>query len=57
MAVFRWDKGEYFGSNNGGSGANYNHGPDDLNVITTNNGFGYHRNDRRSRRAAHAVDR
>ncbi len=39
--VSQWDKGEYTGSNNGGSGANYNKGPDDLQVITNYNGFGY----------------
>jgi hypothetical protein len=39
--VSQWDKGEYTGSNNGGSSANYNKGPDDLQVITNYNGFGY----------------
>ncbi len=39
--VSQWDKGEYFGSNNAGAGANYNKGPDDLNIISTYNGFGY----------------
>jgi len=38
--VSTWDKGEYFGSNNAGSGANYGRGPDDLSIITTVNGFG-----------------
>ena len=32
--VSQWDKGEYTGSNNGGAGANYNKGPDDLQIIT-----------------------
>jgi len=39
--VSQWDKGEYFGSNNAGTGANYNKGPDDLAVITGYNGFSY----------------
>ena len=39
--VSQWDKGEYFGSNNGGTTANYNKGPDDLAIITSYNGFGY----------------
>ena len=39
--VSQWDKGEYTGSNNGGTGANYNKGPDDLQIITNYNGFGY----------------
>ncbi len=39
--VSQWDKGEYFGSNNSGAGANYNKGPDDLAVITGYNGFSY----------------
>jgi hypothetical protein len=39
--VSQWDKGEYTGANNVGSGANYGKGPDDLSVITTYNGFGY----------------
>ncbi len=39
--VSQWDKGEYTGSNNAGAGANYNKGPDDLQVITNYNGFGY----------------
>lgn len=43
--VSQWDKGEYFGSNNGGASANYNKGPDDLNIITTYNGFGYKADD------------
>lgn len=43
--VSQWDKGEYFGSNNGGANANYNKGPDDLNIITTYNGFGYKADD------------
>ena len=39
--VSQWDKGEYTGSNNGGTNANYNKGPDDLQIITNYNGFGY----------------
>jgi len=39
--VSQWDKGEYTGSNNAGSGANYGKGPDDLAIITGYNGFGY----------------
>ena len=39
--VTTWDRGEYFGSNNGGSNANYNSGPDDIAIITSPaNGFG-----------------
>lgn len=39
--VTTWDDGTYFGSNNGGSNANYNSGPDDIAVITSPlNGFG-----------------
>ncbi|MFO0869892.1 MAG: Calx-beta domain-containing protein [Pirellulales bacterium] len=43
--VSQWDKGEYTGSNNGGSGANYGKGPDDLAIITSYNGFGYRADD------------
>jgi Calx-beta domain/Metallo-peptidase family M12B Reprolysin-like len=43
--VSQWDRGEYTGANNGGSGANYNKGPDDLQVITNYNGFGYKADD------------
>jgi hypothetical protein len=39
--VSQWDKGDYFGSNNAGSGANYGKGPDDLAIITSYNGFSY----------------
>lgn len=39
--VTTWDNGVYFGANNGGTGANYGDGPDDLVVITTQHGFGY----------------
>jgi len=39
--VTTWDDGTYYNSNNGGSGANYNKGPDDLAVITGGNGFSY----------------
>lgn len=39
--VSQWDKGEYSGSNNAGSSANYGKGPDDLAIITGYNGFGY----------------
>jgi hypothetical protein len=39
--VTTWDDGTYFGSNNGGSNANYGSGPDDIAVITGPlNGFG-----------------
>ena len=41
----QWDRGEYFDANNGGSGANYGNGPDDLEVITTQNGFDYRGDD------------
>lgn len=43
--VTTWDKGEYYGASNGGSGANYNKGPDDLAIITSYNGFGYRADD------------
>lgn len=43
--VSHWDRGEYTGSNNGGSSANYGKGPDDLAVITNYNGFGYKADD------------
>ena len=43
--VSQWDDGTYYDTNNGGSGANYNKGPDDLAVITTYNGFGYRADD------------
>ncbi len=39
--VTTWDNGVYFASSNGGAGANYGDGPDDLRVITSKNGFGY----------------
>jgi hypothetical protein len=39
--VTTWDNGTFYNSNNGGSNANYNRGPDDLAVITGINGFGY----------------
>lgn len=39
--VVSWSQGEYFGSNNAGSGANFGRGPDDLAIITSFNGFGY----------------
>jgi hypothetical protein len=58
--VSQWDKGEYTGSNNGGTGANYNKGPDDLQIITNYNGFGYkvddHGNDGLTASALTAVD-
>ena len=41
----QWDKGEYYGSNNAGTGANYSKGPDDLAIITSYNGFGYRADD------------
>ena len=40
-----WDNGTYFEANNGGSNANYNRGPSDLDVITSNNGFGFRADD------------
>ena len=43
--VSHWDTGEYTGSNNGGTNANYGKGPDDLAVITNYNGFGYKADD------------
>ena len=43
--VTQWDKGEYYNSNNADSGANYGKGPDDLNIITTYNGFNYRNDD------------
>ncbi|XZE21485.1 cadherin domain-containing protein [Pirellulaceae bacterium SH449] len=43
--VTTWDNGVYFGANNGGANANYGAGPDDLQVITTRNGFGYRLDD------------
>ncbi len=39
--VTTWDNGTYFASNNGAADANYGSGPDDLRVITTQNGFTY----------------
>jgi hypothetical protein len=39
--VTSWDNGTYYGSNNGSASANYGHGPNDMSVITTFNGFGY----------------
>jgi hypothetical protein len=38
--VTTWDRGEYAGSNNAGTGANYGKGPDDLAIIGSYNGFG-----------------
>ncbi len=43
--VVTWDQGEYIGSNNAGSNANFNNGPDDLEIITTRNGFDYREDD------------
>lgn len=39
--VTQWDRAEFAGATNRGLTANNNHGPDDLYVITTYNGFGY----------------
>ncbi|MCU0712418.1 MAG: cadherin domain-containing protein [Pirellula sp.] len=39
--VSTWDNGVYFGANNGGTNANYGDGPDDLQIMTTQHGFGY----------------
>ncbi|MFM9072716.1 MAG: zinc-dependent metalloprotease family protein, partial [Cyanobium sp.] len=41
QSVTQWDDGTFYDSNNGGTGANYNKGPDDLAIITSYNGFGY----------------
>ncbi len=43
--VTTWDLGEYFGANNGGGSANYGEGPDDIDLITTLNGFGFRSDD------------
>ena len=43
--VSQWDRGEYTGANNGSATANYNKGPDDLQVITNYNGFGFKADD------------
>ena len=43
--VSQWDKGEYTGSNNANSSANYGKGPDDLAIITNYNGFSYRADD------------
>jgi hypothetical protein len=47
--VTQWDRGEYYNSNNGGSGANYGDGPDDLALIVgtagPGNGFSYRADD------------
>jgi hypothetical protein len=40
-SVTTWDIGQYTGTNNGSSTANYGKGPNDLAVITGYNGFGY----------------
>lgn len=39
--VTSWDNGTYFSNNNGSASANYGHGPNDMAVISTFNGFGY----------------
>ena len=44
-AVTHWDNGQYFDSNNNSANSNFNRGPDDLQVITTSEGFGYRRDD------------
>lgn len=43
--VVTWDRAEYVGANNGATDANYGSGPDDLAVITSQNGFGYRPDD------------
>ena len=46
--VTQWSQGDYFDSNNNGSGSNYGNGPDDLAVIASfdnGNGFGYRPDD------------
>jgi len=40
-SLTQWSKGDYYNANNTGSDANYGSGEDDLEVITTENGFGY----------------
>jgi hypothetical protein len=39
--VTTWDNGTYIGTSNGTANANRSSGPSDLDVITTQNGFGY----------------
>lgn len=39
--VTTWDDGTYLNTTNGGTNANFGSGPDDLQIITTRNGFGY----------------
>ena len=43
--VTQWDRGEFSGANNGGAGANYGKGRNDLAVIATYNGFGFRADD------------
>lgn len=43
--VVQFSKGDYYQSNNDGASANYGNGPNDLQVITTLNGFGYRPDD------------
>ncbi|MEO0932664.1 MAG: putative Ig domain-containing protein, partial [Cyanobacteria bacterium J06641_2] len=43
--VTQWSKGEYYLANNTGSNANFGSGEDDLEIITTQNGFGYRDDD------------
>ena len=43
-----WDIGQYNGTSNGGSGANYGSGADDFAVIISQNGFGYRADDHSS---------
>ena len=49
--VTTWDQGEYFGSSNTGSSANYDRGPSDVAVISTYNGFGVRPDDHGNTRA------
>ncbi|WP_158261382.1 MULTISPECIES: Calx-beta domain-containing protein [Pirellulaceae] len=45
VAVSQWDFGEYYNANNNTSSANYSNGKDDLDVITTTNGFTFRADD------------
>ncbi|MEL7245458.1 MAG: putative Ig domain-containing protein, partial [Cyanobacteria bacterium J06573_2] len=39
--VTQWSQGDYYNADNTGSTANYDRGEDDLEIITTKNGFAY----------------
>jgi hypothetical protein len=47
-----WDDGDYFGTSNASAGSNFGNGPDDLQVITTKNGFSYRTDDHGDTQAA-----